>query len=123
MARIWYNIYMSGRKKAIPRAKMPAGERDRRSRLARLAHGAGLLRGTLLLRERVCGKPNCRCVKGHKHRALYVVASKKGRLRQLYVPQAWEARVRQWVAQYREAKRLLDEVSELYWDKVRNRQE
>ena len=114
---------MSDKRKTIPRAKMAASERDRRSRLARLMHGAGLLRGTLVLRERVCGKPNCRCRKGHKHLALYLVASKRGRLRQLYVPKAWEPRVRQWVEQYQEARRLLEEISELYWDKARTRQE
>ncbi len=116
---------MSGRKREIPRAKMSAGERHWRSQLAQLAQGAGLLRGTLALRERVCGKPNCRCAKakGKKHVSLYLVASYEGRARQLYIPKNLELQVRQWVQQYQEARSLLEDVSLLYWDKIRKRQE
>ncbi len=101
---------------------MSACERDRRSQLAQLVHGAGLLRGTLAIRERVCGKPNCRCVKGKKHVSLYLVASYGGRQRQLFIPKDFEPQVRQWVQQYQEARKLLEEVSLLYWDKVKKRQ-
>ena len=120
---VWYNTYMSDKGRKIPRAKMSVRERDRRSRLAQLTHGAGLLRGTLAIRERVCGKPNCKCAKGKKHISLYLVASYKGRPRQLFIPRDWEPQVRRWVQQYQEARRLLEEVSLLYWDKVKKRQE
>ncbi|MHC4697504.1 MAG: DUF6788 family protein [Planctomycetota bacterium] len=71
---IWYNICISGNKRKIPRTGMSPRERDRRSRLAQLAHGAGLLRGSLAIRERACGKSNCKCAKGEKHVSLYLVA-------------------------------------------------
>ena len=102
---------------------MSPNERERRSRLAQLIHGAGLLRGTLAVRERTCGKPNCRCVKGKRHASLYLVASYEGRVRQLFIPKDWEPQVRRWVQQYQEARKLLEEVSLLYWDKVQKRQE
>ena len=102
---------------------MSPHERERRSRLAQLIHGAGLLRGTLAVRERTCGKPNCRCVKGERHVSLYLVASYEGRVRQLFIPKDWEPQVRRWVQQYQEARKLLEEVSLLYWDKVQKRQE
>ena len=114
---------MSGTKQKIPRARMSPRERSRRSRLAQLAHGAGLLRGTLAIRERACGKSNCRCVKGEKHVSLYLVASYEGRVRQLFIPKDWEPQVRRWVQRYQEARKLLEEVSLLYWDKVQKRQE
>jgi hypothetical protein len=120
---IWYSIYMPDKKRKVLRAKMSPRERDRRSRLAQLAHGAGLLRGTLAIRERVCGKPNCRCTEGKKHVSLYLVASYGGRPRQLFIPTDWEPQVRRWVQQYQEARKLLEEVSLLYWDKVQKRQE
>ena len=101
---------------------MSGAERDRRSHLARLVHGAGLLRGTLSVRERVCGKPNCKCARGEKHMSLYLVASHQGSVRQLYVPKEWEQRVRQWVQQYQDARGFLEEISALYWDKVQERQ-
>ena len=102
---------------------MSARERDRRSRLAQLAHGAGLLRGTLAIRERACGKPNCKCAKGEKHVSLYLVASYEGRVCQLFIPKDWEPQVHRWVEQYQEARKLLEEVSLLYWDKVQKRRE
>ena len=102
---------------------MSPRERERRSRLAQLTHGAGLLRGTLAIRERACGKSNCKCIKGEKHVSLYLVASYEGRVRQLFIPKDWEPQVRRWVQQYQEARRLLEEVSLLYWDKVKKRKE
>jgi hypothetical protein len=115
---------MSGKQREIPRGKMPTRERERRSRLAQLIHGAGLLRGTLAVRERVCGKANCKCARGEeKHVSLYLVASYEGRTRQLFIPKDWEPQVRRWVQHYQEARKLLEEVSLLYWDKVRKRRE
>jgi len=114
---------MSDTKREIRRAKMSPHERDRRSQLAQLAHGSGLLRGTLAIRERVCGKPNCKCAKGEKHVSLYLVASYSGRVRQLFIPKDREPQVRRWVQQYQEARKLLEEISLLYWDKVTKRQE
>jgi hypothetical protein len=110
-------------KKLIPRGAMSPAERRARSRLAQLAHGRGLLRGNLLERRRVCGKPNCKCARGERHVSLYLVFSQGGRLRQLCVPKAWEPRVRQWVADYHDARRLLEAVSQLYYEKVRQRQD
>jgi hypothetical protein len=105
----------------IPRSKMSARERGFRSRLAQLIHQDGLLRGTLLSRKRICGKPSCRCAQGHLHESLYLVVNEGGRTRQLYVPKDWEALVRRWVQGYHQAKELLEEISRIHWDKVRNR--
>jgi Family of unknown function (DUF6788) len=110
-------------KKPIPRTAMSAAERGFRSRLAQIVSGQGLIRGTLLERTRVCGKPNCRCTRGHKHRAVYLVLSEKGKLRQLYVPADWEQRVRQWVENHRALRGLLRELSEVSWEKIRRRLE
>ena len=101
---------------------MSARERDWRSQLAQLAHGVGLLRGTLAIRERLCGKPNCKCTKGKKHASLYLVASYEGRPRQLFIPKDFEPQVRRWVQQYQEARKLLEEISLLYWERIRKRQ-
>ncbi len=115
---------MSVKRREIPRGKMPTRERERRSRLAQLIHGAGLLRGTLAVRGRVCGKANCRCARGEeRHVSLYLVASYEGRVRQLFIPKDWEPQVRRWVQQYQEARKLLEEVSLLHWDKVSKRRE
>ena len=102
---------------------MTVQERRSRSALARLVTQRGLLRGNLLLRRRVCGKPNCKCTRGELHASLYLVFSEDGKLRQLFIPKAWESRVRLWVQDYHEIRRLLEEVSRLYVEKVRQRED
>jgi len=100
---------------------MDAPERRWRSRLAQIAAAGGLIRGTLLERYRACGNPNCRCARGQKHRAVYLMLSEGGRLRQLFIPKAYEQQVRQWVANHKELKGLLKQISEVYWNKVKQR--
>lgn len=101
---------------------MSSEERKTRSRLAQLATQNGLLRGSLLVRRRKCGKPNCHCAQGEGHESLYLVISEAGRTRQLFVPKDWEPLVRQWVENHQRARQLMEEISRLYWDKVRKRQ-
>jgi hypothetical protein len=102
---------------------MSPPERQARSALARLITQRGLLRGNLLERRRVCGKPNCRCARGELHAGLYLVFSEGGKLRQLFVPKTWAARVRQWVRDYHDARRLLEQLSRLYFEKLRQRED
>lgn len=100
---------------------MTPAERRARSRLAQLIHGQGLLRGSLLERGRVCGKSGCKCARGELHQSLYLVISEKGRTRQLFIPKDWEALVRRWVRNHHDARELMEEVSRIYWEKVRKR--
>ena len=114
---------MSDKDGIIPRASMPAAERKARSRLAQRVAQRGILRGSLLLRRRVCGKAGCKCTRGKLHESLYLVITEKGKTRQLYVPKDWEPRVRRWVVEYHQARGLMEEVSRIYWNKVRQRQD
>ena len=41
---------------------------------------------------------------------------------QLNVPAAWEDTVREWIENRAEIERLMEELSDLHWEKVRNRQ-
>ena len=105
------------------RTKMSARERELRSALTRILSQQGVIHGTLISRSRVCGKSNCRCAKGHLHESLYLVVTEAGKSRQMYVPKQWEAPVRQWIQQYTQARQLMDELSRLHWDKVRQRKD
>jgi len=102
---------------------MTVQERRSRSALARLVTQRGLLRGNLLKRRRVCGKANCKCTRGELHPGLYLVFSEGGKLQQLFVPKRWERVVRQWVADYHDARRLLEEISRRYAEKLRQRED
>jgi hypothetical protein len=103
------------------RSHLSAQERALRSRLAQLVHTEPLLRATLSVREVTCGKPGCRCARGEKHLTLYVVSSQDGQSRQLFVPRNREGCVRQWVENYHKVRDLLEQISELFWERVKAR--
>lgn len=100
------------------RSSLSAAERNFRSRLTQLVHEAWFLRGTLSVRSRRCGKPNCRCARGQLHASLYLVQSRRGKLRQLSIPKHWEQRVREAVNNYQHMRRLIEEISELEWKRL-----
>lgn len=106
----------------LSRTQMSEQERHLRSQLVQLLSGVGFLRATLNPRQKVCGKSGCRCARGEKHPALYVVASEDGKPHQLFVPHSLEPQVRQWVASYQRIRELLEELSRLYWDKLSRRE-
>ena len=107
----------------MTRFSFSAAERRRRSRLAQIAHARRFLRGTLSARRGRCGKPNCHCARGQLHASLYLVQSHAGKLRQIYVPKAWEERVRQAVENHQALQRLIEELSELEWKRLGDRKE
>ena len=98
-------------------------ERAWRSRGRELLREDGLMRGNISMRLRVCGKSNCRCAQGRRHEAMVLVYRRENRTTQLYVPKAWEARVRQWVRRYGELRELLEKLSGVYEAKVRQRRD
>jgi hypothetical protein len=102
-------------------AKLSAAERNFRSQFARLALNRWFLRGSLSERLGKCGKANCRCTRGELHKSLYLVQSQGGKLRQICVPQAWQERVRQAVTDYHKMQKLIEEVSELEWKRLKER--
>lgn len=101
---------------------MSVEERRARSRLTQIVSTQSLIRGTLLERQRACGNPRCRCATGQKHRAVYLMLREDGKLRQLYIPAAYEARVRQGVDNHKQLKQLLRQLSDIHWEQVKQRQ-
>jgi hypothetical protein len=101
----------------LNRAELSAAERSLRSRIAQLSTSERFLRGSLSERSGKCGKPNCHCAAGEGHPSLYLVQNEAGKARQWCVPKALQDPVRQAVGEYQEIQRLLDEVSELEWNR------
>lgn|SRR5487761_1364056 len=99
----------------MQRSRQLSSEQRLRARLARLIKTAPLAHGTLALRSRACGKPQCRCARGELHTSLYLVQRKGGRLYQLCVPKAREPWVRRAVSNYRKAQALIEKLSERAW--------
>jgi len=102
------------------RAAMSPEERKSRSEAVRLVAEEGLIHGTLQVRERVCGKPRCRCLKGQKHRSLYLILREAGGLRQACVPREQEGVVRAWVENHRRLRELTEEVSRRCVERIRS---
>lgn len=95
-----------------PRSQRSPQERDARSRAVQLLADKPLLRGSLVLQHRSCGKPYCRCQKGQKHPALYLHTRSGDRRVRIYIPTALHDTARRWVDNGRRVKRLVDRVSE-----------
>jgi hypothetical protein len=95
-----------------PRSHRSPQERDARSRAVQILADKPLLRGSLVLQHRSCGKPYCRCQKGQKHPALYLHTRSGDRRVRIYIPPALHDTARLWVDNGRRLKRLLDRVSE-----------
>ena len=74
----------------------------------------GVIRGTLVLVKRSCGKPRCRCQKDSPHKSLYISQSHKSKTRMIYVPRYAEEKARAWVAGYHALKSLLEDLSEVH---------
>jgi len=72
-----------------------------------------VIRGSAVIMERVCGSESCRCLKGHKHRSLYVSQYHKGAPRMVYIPKANEKKVLKLVSNYRILKAAIYKASDL----------
>ena len=95
-----------------PRSHRSLPERDARSRAVQLLADQPLLRGSLVLQHRSCGKPYCRCQKGPKHPALYLHTRSGDQRVRIYIPPALHDTARQWVDNGRRVKRLIDRISQ-----------
>jgi hypothetical protein len=107
----------------MSRNEISAQEREWRSRLSQLIHGKPLVRATVNVRGVTCGKAGCRCARGDKHRAFYLVCNVQGKRRQLFIPAELEEEARQWVTNYQSAMELLEKVSERGWEELKRRKE
>ena len=114
---------MGKRISKVGRGGMAVKEREVRSKLAQLIGDKGFVRGSLVVREKVCGKSNCKCARGERHIAKYLVMSQGGQKRQLFVSDGMEAKVRRWLANYREAQESLEEICDINWARLANREQ
>ena len=109
--------------KITPQALVVQTPRERAalSRLRQLLNEPGLLRASLIHSSRRCGKSYCRCAKAkrYRHFSWYIGHSRKGRPHMKYLPEELVGEVRAWVTRYREAHKLLDKVSYVYWERLK----
>ncbi|MGA7413948.1 MAG: DUF6788 family protein [Bryobacteraceae bacterium] len=96
----------------LSRSQRSSQERQARSSAVKHVADKPLLRGSLVVMRRVCGKRGCHCQKGEKHPALYLAGRVKNKRAMIYIPAALEETVREWIGNGRRVDELLDFVSQ-----------
>jgi hypothetical protein len=71
-----------------------------------------MIRGSVVVHRRRCGKPNCRCAAGDLHEATVLSYSERGRTRFVMLPRAEVAAVAAAVDRYRAAEAELAAAGE-----------
>ena len=94
------------------RSQRSPRERQARSSAVQQVAKKPLLRGSLVVMHRKCGKAGCRCQQGEKHTSLYLAVRAGDKRAMIYIPQALEETVRQWIGNSRRVEELLDLVSQ-----------
>jgi hypothetical protein len=97
----------------------------RRALLRKLPPLKAILRGSLIERYKRCGKPGCKCADGPGHGPKYYLSVSYPGLRPQmdYVPQESHDQVAEFVANYQQARQILEEVSEINHELFRRREE
>ena|SRR3990167_4421453 len=95
--------------------------RNRRRTFKILRVNSRIIKGSPVSLARECGHPNCRCRKGKKHVSLYLSRSIKGRTTMTYIPHRYEDAVKEGVAEYKRILRVLDELSEVNLEAIKER--
>jgi hypothetical protein len=71
-----------------------------------------MIRGSVVVHRRRCGKPNCRCATGDLHESTVLSYSERGRTRFVMLPPAEVAAVSEAVDRYRAAEAELTAAGE-----------
>lgn len=83
------------------------------ARVKKLAAASPVLAASLVVIEKTCGRPGCRCLRGEKHAGHYLTYKEKGKTRTVYVPLDMLEDVRLWVKEHQRIKALSQEISQL----------
>jgi hypothetical protein len=96
------------------RQRLRRAAEDHQGQIERVLDEDGpLIRGSFGTRARVCGNAGCHCSRGVRHTSKYLTATDGGRVRQVHVPKAEEARVAAGVTRYRRFRRMRERLVEL----------
>ena len=71
------------------------------------------IRGSLVIMNRFCGKPNCRCQKGQKHKSAYLSQSQRGKTKMIYIPRHAVKKTKEYIKNYQKTKLILNILSEI----------
>jgi len=101
-----------------PRNALPQKERHARSKAAKLIHDSPLVIGSLVEMANTCGKPNCKCAKGDKHKSWCLAVRDQGKRKMLHIPHELEDEVFEWVKNYRELRKAMETISQANVERI-----
>lgn len=82
-----------------------------------------MVHGSLVEMERTCGKPQCRCAKGEKHKAFYLSRRLEGKTRLEHVSRVRVKTVRKWKRNYERLQELVEELTTALLQELRETRE
>jgi hypothetical protein len=88
-----------------------ADERQARSQLIKIIGQERILKAGVVKMTRKCGKVNCRCAEGKGHVSYYLSMRVGNKRKMVYIPRDMAAKVRGWVAKYKEINKGIDQLS------------
>lgn len=98
--------------------------RRRKALLRKLPNLQQILKGSLIERYKPCGKPGCKCAQGPGHGPKYYLSiSRTGQRPQMdYVPQEYRDQVEEYLSNYRLAREIINEISQINQELLRRRE-
>jgi len=101
-----------------PRSSLPQKERSARSKAAQLIHDKPLILGTVVEMANTCGKPNCKCAKGEKHKSWCLAIRHKGKRKMMHIPREHKDAVFEGVRTYQELWKQMEIISEVNVERI-----
>ena len=93
-------------------------ERGARSKAAKLIHDKPLIVGSLVEMANTCGKPNCKCTRGEKHRSWCLAVRYQGKRKMIHIPRGNEDAVFEGVKAYQELWEQMDVISQASLERI-----
>lgn len=95
-------------------------ETRRNGKLKKLADCQAFVAASISEVKRTCGKPNCKCARGEPHRAHVLTYKVEGKTKTVHVPKDLLEDVQAWVKEHKRIKKIIQEVSQLSMEIIRN---
>jgi len=77
----------------------------------RLQNGGPMIKGSVYIRKRLCGKPQCRCVRGHRHQDRVLAIRREGRVELRRLDPVGDAATEEAVLAWRQFRRYRIELA------------
>ena len=88
-----------------------AEERQVRSKLTKIVGQSRIIRAGIVKMSRKCGKNSCHCAQGKGHVSYYLSMRVGKKRKMVYIPAGMEPKAREWVANYKEINKGIDQLS------------